>query len=624
MRGTGTGTGGSALRLAWQLALLLVPPCLLGLGLGCNTTPTARFQAQEEDEHDKDLGGVLTIGDVTDVGNVTPVPVSGVGLVVGLEGTGGAAPPSYFRDLLLDDLRKQKVPNPRAVLESPENSMALVSGLIPPGARRGDPIDIEVYLPQGGKATSLRGGYLRACALENYASTKQLNPNTDKGDHLVRGHIVGRAQGPVLAGLGAGDDDAGQRKGHIWEGGVSFIDRPFLLLLKNDQQFAKVANAVAQRINSQFQDDPERQMKVLQHRRLLVLSEVTDQINETFGPKVQAPLPGKGDMATAFAKSAIEVRVPWQYRLNPEHYLLVVRHIPLREVAPDVRNRYRQKLQAMLLDPAKCVRAAVRLEALGKGSIPGLKAGLKSDHPLVRFCAAESLTYLGSPSGAEELAGLARQYDSLRAPCLMALAGLDEPVCREKLTDLLESPVPELRYGAFRALRLLDETDPHVRGQLLNRSFWVHCVEPQSPPLVHFSLGQRAEVVLFGSGHRLVPPLDLRAQEFTIKADASDDRCAVCRFMVHQGRIERRLCSLNVEDVLRTMAELGAQYPDVVELLRRLDSTKTVSCRVCQNALPGELPVQELAALGRNAEAWRVPAADGEVRQAGHTAPARP
>jgi hypothetical protein len=619
--GSHAGPDTSIWGLALRLALLLVPPCLLGLALGCHSTPTARLQAQDEDP-EKDLEGVQTIGDVTDVANVNPVPVSGVGLVVGLEGTGGAAPPSYFRELLLEELRKQKVPNPKGVLEAPDKSMVLVSGLIPSGTRKGDPIDLEVYLPEGGKATSLRGGTLLACSLHNFDSSKHLNPKTDKGDRLVLGHIIGRAQGPVLTGFGGPDDEAGLRKGHVWEGGVSLIDRPFLLTLRSDHKFAAVANAVAQRINTQFPDDPQRQLRVLQHRQLVLLNEVTGQINGTFGGPVRAALPGKGDTATPYDKNAIKVRVPWEYRLNPERYLLVVRQVPLRE-PPEARARYRQRLQTMLLDPARTVRAAVRLEALGKGSVPLLKTGLTSEHPLVRFASAEALTYLGSPSGAAELARLARQYEALRGLCLMALAGLDEPVCHERLAELLEAPAPELRYGAFRALRLLDEGDPHVQGQLLNKSFWLHRAEPQSQPLVHFTLGQRAEVVLFGSGHRLQAPVDLRAQEFTVKADAGDDRCAVCRFMAHQGRIERRLCSLDLADVLRTMAELGATYPDVVELLRSLDQVKAVSCPVRFNALPPVLTSQELAALGRDADAWRLPAADGEVRQASGAA-ARP
>ena len=45
--------------------------------------------------------------------------------------------------------------------------------------------------------------------------------------------------------------------------------------------------------------------------------------------------------------------------------------------------------------------AAIRLEALGKESLPTLKKGLSSQHPLVRFTSAEALAYLESTAGAE-------------------------------------------------------------------------------------------------------------------------------------------------------------------------------------------------------------------------------
>ena len=109
------------------------------------------------------------------------------------------------------------------------------------------------------------------------------------------------------------------------------------------------------------------------------------------------------------------------------------------------------------MDPGKSMRAALRLEALGKESIPVLIEALRSDCPLVRFCAAESLAYLGNPTGVEELASLAKQFDSLRAYCLMAMAALDESACHIHLVDLMSEPSGELRYGAFRALRLLNE-----------------------------------------------------------------------------------------------------------------------------------------------------------------------
>src|SRR5206468_513835 len=162
------------------------------------------------------------------------------------------------------------------------------------------------------------------------------------------------------------------------------------------------------RINAMFQDDGRRQVEVQRHKRLLVLDEGAGQSNESF----RVPSPGKGEIAKVVSKEVVYVNVPWEYRVNPERYLRVVRLLPLRETA-EGQGRYRQKLQLMLADPGRTLRAALRFEALGKESTPALKEGLKSPHPLVRFAAAEALTYLGSPSGAEELAGLARHYDQL-------------------------------------------------------------------------------------------------------------------------------------------------------------------------------------------------------------------
>jgi hypothetical protein len=597
--------GKAGRRLSWPLIPVL-PLGVIFVVLGCVSPQTTRLQVQDDEDLDKEFK-VLTIGDVTEVGNVRPEPLSGVGLVINLEGTGGPAPKSFYRAKLEEELRKQKVKDIKGELDSPDHALVLVTALIPPGARRGDPLNVEVMLPQGSKATSLRGGYLKACQLRTYETSQGLKPDAERGNRLLEGHVLARAQGPVLVGLG-GDEDDSQRKGRLWEGGISFSDRPLVLALKNEQKYAKVANAVAEHINAVFQDDPNRQQRALEHHRLLLLDEMTNQINEKHSPQAQ----GKGDMAKPVSKDFIFIRVPWEYRLNPERYLRVVRLMPLREVV-EARGPYRQRLRAMLLDPARTVRAALRLEALGKDSAPALKEGLGSGHPLVRFCAAEALTYLGNPAGAEELARLARQYDPLRAHCLLALASLDEAVCREKLAELLEVPAPELRYGAFHALRLLDEQDPHIQGSLLNGSFWLHRVEPQSPPLVHFTTDHRAEVVLFGSGHQLVPPVVVRAREFTVTARAEDDRIAVSRFMVRASRIERRLCSPRLEDVLRTLAELGAQYPEVVEVLTALGNQHLLSCPIKMDALPQAVPAEELAQMGRDPELWRAATAANDA-----------
>src|SRR5262249_53381139 len=180
------------------------------------------------------------------------------------------------------------------------------------------------------------------------------------------------------------------------------------------------------------------------------------------------------------------------------------------------RGDYLRQLEQDLREPARAVMAALRLEALGADSVPVLKTALQHEHVLVRFCAAEALAYAGSPSCGEELARLVEERPALRAFCLTALASLDEAVCHVKLRELLQAPSPETRYGAFRALRALDEREPAVAGELLNESFWLHRVAPQSAPLVHLASTKRAEVVLFGEDPTLAGPFSFLRGAFTL------------------------------------------------------------------------------------------------------------
>jgi len=514
------------------------------------------------------------------------------------------------RPLLEELLRQQHLKTVSELLDSPDNALVLVSGLIPAGSRKVDKVDLEIALPGPSKVTSLRGGTLQDCVLYTYNTTRNaglgINPEFAKPDQLLKGHIVARARGPLVVGLGDGDEPARVRRGYIWEGGVCLLDRPFCLVLNNDRQFKQVlaksvaehinkaalSNAVAERINGVFQDDTHQR----QFKRLQELDAVTSQINTKFPGQDL----GKGEMAQAVSREVINIKVPYEYRLNPERYLLVVRLIPLRETS-DVQARYRHRLEQMLLDPTKTVRAALRLEALGKDSIPPLKKGLTSEHVLVRFCSAEALAYLGSPSCAEELARLAQQHEPLRSACLKALASLDEAVCHVKLAELMAEPVPDLRYGAFHALRQLGDRDLQSQADLLNDSFWLHRVVPNSPPMVHLSTTRRAEIVFFGQDPCLVPPAKILAgPEFTVTAAQGDTCCVVSRFVMQSEKIYRHTCSLRLEEVIRTMAGMGGQYPDVVDLLRKAENWKCLNCAVNVDALPQSSSVVDLARGGRD------------------------
>jgi hypothetical protein len=295
--------------------------------------------------------------------------------------------------------------------------------------------------------------------------------------------------------------------------------------------------------------------------------------------------------------------VPAQYRYNLPRYLRVVRLIPLYSkdnstAAENDRHTYRQRLADDLLDPARTLEAALRLEALGQSSIMTLKTALTSKHTLVRFCAAEALAYLGSASCGEELARAAEE-PALRAFALTAMASLDEAVCQVKLQEMLiTAQDAELRYGSFRALRALNESNPEVKGEFLNDSFWLHTVAPGTQPLLHVSTTTRPEIVVFGGDAVLKPPFSLLAGDFTITAGEDDQtQCNISRIQL-RSRVHRK-CSLKITDVLRTMADMGGMYAEAVEVLQQANTCQCLNCPLRLDAVPQAVSVYELAKAGK-------------------------
>jgi hypothetical protein len=543
----------------------------------------ARMQAPEENESAKDkTSEVKTIRDVASFANTDPIQVSGVGLVVGLEGTGGDPPPGGYRDMLVNELRKRGVENVKEVLASPNNAMVLVTARIPAGARKGDPLDVDVLIPPGSKATSLRGGYLKDCPLYNFETTKNLSPNSTGPNRPLQGHPVGRAEGPILVAQSKDNNEAAQRQGQIWGGGRCKIDRPFYLMLNDGHQYARMAKTVADRINECFH-----------------------------GPNRG----GLADLAVPQSKAVVMLQAPQQYRRNLPRFLRVVGVTPLGEtldglhierltrpanakpVAVGLDSPYWKLLEEQLLEPAHTIMAALRLEAQGNDAIGVLKTGLQSDHALVRFASAEALAYLGDRSGGEILAQMVERQPALRAYALTAMASLDEAVCRIKLREMLSARSAETRYGAFWALRALDEHEDAVQGELLNDSFWLHRGVGDGPALVHVSITRRPEIVQFGEEPTLLPPFSYLCGEFTVTAGRQDVHCTLRRLSPqHTSRPEQ--CSLRLSDVLHTLANMGGTYMEAVDLIHQAGEYNGLSCPVAFDALPQAPSVYALAKQG--------------------------
>ena len=191
------------------------------------------------------------------------------------------------------------------------------------------------------------------------------------------------------------------------------------------------------------------------------------------------------------------------------------------------------------------------------------------------------------------------KYPIFRPFALTALASLDEAVSHIKLKELVHTDLDDsTRIGAFRALRALNEHDPLVRGEYLNDSFWLHRIAPRTQPLIHVSTSKRAEIVLFGATPRLKPPFSIDAGEFAVTATDDDIRCTLSRFQARSAPV-RKQCSLELEAVLRTMAEMGGQYADVLALLQQAAACDSLSCRIRVDALPQAGDLGELVKAGK-------------------------
>lgn len=565
------------------MMLRLIALGVMLAGLGCaGTMQTVRPQASEDPA---EKAASARVGDKTVVGNCEPIAVSAVGLVWKLNGTGSPAS-GEWRALLERDLRKKKLPNVQQYLDDPNKttSLVLVSAVIPPGAKKGDTIDVDVTLPRGSMTTSLKGGQLLECDLVTseesgnirnamIKSGMEVGATPVMGNTLLIGKTLVRAEGPLVVGTDGttaklktsiADDTPNYTVGRIWGGGRVLESRPYYFVL-NDKN-SRVAMEIAERLNATFHVGGDSRTKV----------------------------------ANAVNSSVVSVTVPPAYRLNHTRFLTVARQVPLLPAGPE--SLYRKRLEEELLEPATAIAAAVKLEALGAESQQPLRVALQHPSPWVRFAAAEALAYLGNTASAAELARLAEQHAALRTHCLLALAALDDGVSADRLVELMGHPDPQVRCGAFTALRSANDRHAALGGKHVKKNFWVHTVAPDSTPLVHVASHTRAEIVLFGKVGELLPPFSFPiGREFIVRAGAGDLQATITRILPGTDGAEEISVktNLSVASLLTTLGELGGGYAEAIELIRRADQSKTLTAKVMVDAAPQGIALVQLASLAR-------------------------
>jgi flagellar basal body P-ring protein FlgI len=527
------------------------------------------LRSQNPDEDDVKPPETEYIKDRVTISGLHPIIIESVGLVTNLDNTGGDPPPSMYRTMLVNDMKKRGVASPNKVLQDPTKALVLIRAAVPPVIQVGDPFDVEVVLPENTEATSLKGGWL----LQAYLSEQAIVP----GGRVHAGHALARAEGPIMLSTSEGDgaNAAGVLKrgrilgGGKYLGGLTKKDRYLGLYVRSDLRSVRAAKKIADQIGKRFNYHDHG---------------------------IKKPL------ATAMTDQYIELKVHPRYKENHIRYVQVIRHIALDETALE-RSERMERLRKSLMVAKTASESATELEAIGQEAIVVLKEGLKSTDPEVSYYSADALAYLGEGAGTQILADAARGEPAFRIFALAALTTLGTPEARDALIKLMTLPgretvdgverevtSSETRYGAFRALWTIDKHDECLAGETMNDEFKLHVIDAQGDPMVHLTRYRVAEVVLFGADQKLHTPISLSAgRHIMITAPSGSEAVTVSRFDAHDED-QQIVTSTNLADIIRAVGKLKAAYPDVAQMLVQADR---------QSNLPGRLEIDALPESGR-------------------------
>ena len=202
-----------------------------------------------------------------------------------------------------------------------------------------------------------------------------------------------------------------------------------------------------------------------------------------------------------------------------------------------------------------------------------------------------------------------------------------------KLRHLMNQPDVELRYGAFNALRTLDPTDaflgrvpvleiphsdeddePAADGMAIEiASSWrrrhrpvdpfaLYLVDSDGPPLVHVSRTRRTEIVVFGSRQKLLPPIVLDGGDILLNAGDNAETIELSKIVPSQGPDSdvKVASSMELAEVIRRVANLGATYPQIVTLLEKASKQRNLPGQLVVDAVPVASPAYLEAIAGKD------------------------
>lgn len=477
----------------------------------------------------RDIPSVLrgTIGAETTIRGTEPQLVSGFGVVVGLNGTGGGELPVQVQATMERELARGGIGrgspldlgpldgvSPREFLRSPDVAVVIVEAVVPPGTPEGTEFDVRVRSLPGSSVTSLEGGIL-------WTTELRLGPATVFGG--VRTRKIAEARGPVFinpfAEPGASEADPVTRNAGRVLGGGRLTD-PLRLELVLDNPSWSRASLIQSAINSRFP-------------------------------------PSRGDEGqTARGRSAesISIRVPQAYKERPAEFLQLLRFTRIDQSFPQEHaKRYTEELKRQ---PGLAEELSWALQAIGKPAVPFLATMYDYPEFVPRMAALRAGAKLGDARTVPHLAEMART-----GPTLFRLESIDllgemppNPRVNTALRELLESSDLDVRVGAYEALRT--RFDPAVRQYAASDNKFILERVDAGEPMIYVTQQGKPRIVLFGEGLEISRPTLMSAwsDRLMLAADSAEDPVRIY-FRDHRtGQVHQQRVPEAVDELVRFLA----------------------------------------------------------------------
>ena len=476
-----------------------------------------------------------TLYEISNLQNDQPFLVSGWGLVVNLDGTGGSTQvPNNVKAFMVKEMERKGFGSkltpeyehvaPEAILNDKNAAITAVYGWIPPGARTGQFFDVAVRA-EGLEATSLARGTLYGTDL----TIDGANAN-NPGNKV---NVWARAYGPVFVNpavalnFSSTSGNAAKRSlrsGMIIGGGQVISDRPLLLRLRAPER--RVARAIEARVNDVFHQDK---------------------------------------VCTAYDEAYCQLWVPPQYAGDWEHFAKLVQHVYLQANSEAFARARSKQLVAEARKPGAALQdISYCWEGLGNAALADL-APLLADAPEnIRFAAARAAAYIGDPSGAAERAlyDIARtQHSSFQLAAVQVLGKIpNSRAVNQLLRDLLDADETSVRVEAYNILAGVG--DPSIQRRVIgsardatSQKFVLDFVHCHGQPLIYATRSGVPRIAIFGEIPELAVPLTFSAMDNHL--------------MISSGTVGRDVTIFYRNSQLRQPVQMSSP-PDVADVVARL------------------------------------------------------